>query len=65
MRVEDPHRWLEDANSAEVQAWTLAQDNFARERLRALPLTDTLLQCFTEPYYLDWMSAPFRRAGSR
>src|SRR5688572_24456935 len=34
--VEDPYRWLEDAKSAEVVAWSKAQDDLARAELAKL-----------------------------
>lgn len=34
-RVEDPYRWLEDKDSAEVAAWTDAQNAFTRQVLDA------------------------------
>jgi prolyl oligopeptidase len=35
--VRDPYRWLEKGDSAEVQAWTAAQNRFMHERLDAVP----------------------------
>lgn len=35
--VEDPYRWLEDDKSPEVQAWSTAQNAFARGILDKLP----------------------------
>jgi prolyl oligopeptidase len=35
--VEDPYRWLEDGDSAEVASWTAEQERFAREFLDGCP----------------------------
>ena len=37
VRVADPYRWLEDGQSAEVQAWTEAQSKRTRAYLDSLP----------------------------
>jgi prolyl oligopeptidase len=37
VRVADPYRWLEDAQSAEVQAWTEAQSKRTRAYFDSLP----------------------------
>jgi prolyl oligopeptidase len=41
-RVADPYRWLEDAASAETEAWSLAQDELVRGFLDGLPGRDHL-----------------------
>ncbi len=37
VRVEDPYRWLEEAESDETRAWTAAQNAYTRAVLEALP----------------------------
>lgn len=37
VQVKDDYRWLEDYSSAEVKAWSAAQNQFARKYLDALP----------------------------
>ena len=37
VQVHDPFRWLEDGESAEVRAWTAAQNQYLRERLDPVP----------------------------
>ena len=36
-QVADPYRWLEDPDSAETEAWSLAQDELVRSALDDLP----------------------------
>ena len=62
-KVKDPFRWLEDEKAPEVLAWMKAQDDFARERLKALPGRDALLKRYHDLYYLDAVSAPIKRGG--
>ena len=35
-RVADPYRWLEDGDSPEVKAWTLAQNRLTEGTLHAI-----------------------------
>ncbi len=61
--VADPYRWLEDIADSDVRGWMRAQDQFARERLAALPGQDALRKRFAELLYVDAVSAPVRRGG--
>jgi len=62
--VADPYRWLEDAADPDVQGWMRVQDDFARDRLAALPGGDALRKRLGELLYVDAISAPLRR-GTR
>lgn len=62
-RVKDPYRWLEDEKSPEVQGWMKAQDDFTRERLKALPEREALLARYKALYYLESIGAPVKRGG--
>ena len=62
--VTDPYRWLEDANSPEVQAWMKAQDDLTRQRLASLPGRDALAARLKELLYVDSLDAPIHR-GTR
>src|SRR5262249_50795443 len=64
VRVDDPYRWLEDGNDAEVQAWMAAQDAFARERLARLPGREALARRLRERFYVGSAGAP-RPRGDR
>src|SRR5512147_687570 len=37
VEVRDPYRWLEHGDSAEVKAWTAAQNRYLREHLDGFP----------------------------
>ncbi|WP_223764552.1 prolyl oligopeptidase family protein [Corallococcus sp. AS-1-6] len=62
-QVADPYRWLEDEKAPEVQAWMKAQDGFTRDALAKMPGRDALAKRFTELFYVDSVSAPFRRGN--
>ena len=62
--VRDPYRWLEDATKDEVKAWMAAEDKLARDKLAALPGRDALTARLKQLYYVDSISAPYRR-GTR
>jgi prolyl oligopeptidase len=59
--VADPYRWLEDAQSEEVQAWMKAQDDYTRSYLHALPGRDELKKRLEELYYVETVSSPIKR----
>lgn len=63
--ITDPYRWMEDAKSAEMQAWMKGQADYADAKLRALPLREDFLRELTE---LDKAGALVRavtRRGNR
>ncbi len=64
VKLADPYRWLENAESPEVQAWMKAQDDLTRQRLASLPGRDAIASRLKELYYVDVVSAPEHR-GSR
>jgi prolyl oligopeptidase len=59
--IADPYRWLEDATQPEVQAWMKAQDDYARQRLAALPGREALASRLRDMLYFDSISPPTRR----
>jgi prolyl oligopeptidase len=61
--VADPYRWLEDAGSPEVKAWTAAQDAHARAVLAGLPGRTALAERARALFYLEAMGRPVVRAG--
>ena len=62
VRVADPYRWLEEADSAETIAWVDAQNAVTRSRLDG-PLRDELVARLTTLYDFPAASVP-RGAGS-
>lgn len=59
--VEDPYRWLEDANSEETKAWCAAQDELWRSHQARLP-GRTRLRERLEQLAVGLISAPKARA---
>ncbi|MEO8586632.1 MAG: prolyl oligopeptidase family serine peptidase [Acidobacteriota bacterium] len=62
--VPDPYRWLEDEKSPEVQAWMTAQNDFARQKLAALPDRAAIAARLKDLLYVDSLGAPTHR-GTR
>jgi prolyl oligopeptidase len=61
--VADPYRWLEDAGSAETQAWLAAQDALAASQLTALPARPELATRIAELTATGFVSSPAWRGG--
>jgi prolyl oligopeptidase len=57
-RIADPYRWLEDADSAEVRAWTDAQDAATREALDRAPGRTRIAGLVRELLRVGFVSAP-------
>lgn len=58
--VADPHRWLEQINSPEVQQWVTAQNEFAKPILDALPLRNAIKERLTTLWNYERLSTPVR-----
>jgi prolyl oligopeptidase len=56
--VADPYRWLEDAGSAETQAWLAAQDGLAAGQLAALPARPEFAARIAELTATGYVSSP-------
>lgn len=61
--VEDPYRWLEDVEDADVQAWMKKRDDAARSFLAGIAARDELAKRYHELVYVEDRSAPVRRGG--
>jgi len=60
VRVEDPYRWLEDADDPETVAWVEAQNALTRSQLEGA-LRDALVKRLTTLYNFPRTGVPFRR----
>ena len=62
VRVADPYRWLEDADSAETTAWVEAQNRLTRTALQG-PVRERLVEQLTALYDYPRTGVPFTRGG--
>ncbi len=60
VRVEDPYRWLENADDPETVAWVDAQNALTRSHLDG-PVRDALVRKLTALYNFPRTGVPFRR----
>jgi prolyl oligopeptidase len=58
VRVSDPYRWLEDGQSAEVRAWSAAQDKVTRDYLSKLPEREAIASRLKELFYVESVGTP-------
>lgn len=63
VRVEDPYRWLEDADSAETKAWVEAENALTSEYLRQIPGRERILGRLTELWNFERYSGFFKAGG--
>jgi prolyl oligopeptidase len=61
IKVVDPYRWLEDANSQETKAWIEEQNKITRAYLDSIPQRDKIRKRLTELWNYEKYSAPFKR----
>lgn len=61
--VADPYRWLEDANSAETQAWVEAQNKLTQSYLAQIPRREAIKQRLTQLWNYERFSVPFKEGG--
>jgi len=59
--VSDPYRWLEDAESPEVKAWTEAQNGATRRALDRVPGRAALERRFWQLYEIGSIGVPVSR----
>ncbi|WP_040283306.1 prolyl oligopeptidase family serine peptidase [Tessaracoccus massiliensis] len=63
VEVPDPYRWLEDADSAEVQEWVAAQARFTEERLAELPAREWFTELMGRIVARPRVGVPRKRGG--
>lgn len=59
-KVEDPYRWLEDDEAAEVKEWIKEQNEVTFAYLEKIPFREKILRQVTEAYNYPRYSSPFR-----
>jgi len=64
VKISDPYRWLEDADSAETQAWVAQQNKLTSEFLVAVPAREKINARLTKLMDYPRYSAPYKQ-GSR
>jgi prolyl oligopeptidase len=62
-KVEDPYRWLEDADSPETRAWIDAENAVTQTYLESIPRRDALRARLTELWNYERYGLPYREAG--
>ncbi|MBV9470768.1 MAG: S9 family peptidase, partial [Abitibacteriaceae bacterium] len=63
VKVADPYRWLEDANSAETAQWVEAENAVTFGYLKNLPQREPLRQRLTALWNYPKYGAPFKEGG--
>src|SRR5258706_221012 len=63
VRIEDPYRWLEDADSAETKAWVSAENALTNEYLRQIPGRQRILRRLTELWNFERYTNFFKSGG--
>jgi prolyl oligopeptidase len=63
VKVQDPYRWLEDGDSAEVKTWTDAQNAATRRVLDEIAGRDSLKKEITDMLQIGTLSAPAIRSS--
>jgi prolyl oligopeptidase len=61
--IADPYRWLEDANSAETQAWVTAQNKVTQAYLAQIPQRDAIRTRLTKLWNYERYSVPQKEGG--
>ncbi|MBD2327393.1 prolyl oligopeptidase family serine peptidase [Alkalinema sp. FACHB-956] len=59
--VSDPYRWLEDADSAETQAWVEAQNKVTFDYLETIPQRSEIQARLTKLWNYEKYGLPFKR----
>jgi prolyl oligopeptidase len=62
-RVEDPYRWLEDAEKAETKRWVDDQNAYTKSALNNLPYRDRINKRLEELFSIGYIGSPKIRKG--
>ena len=63
VRVEDPYRWLEDADSAETRAWVTAENALTEQYLSQIPARDRIKRRLTELWNFERYAGFFKESN--
>jgi len=63
VKVADPYRWLEDANSAETHDWVVAQNKLTQSYLSQIPGREAIKTRLTKLWNYERFSVPFKEGG--
>jgi prolyl oligopeptidase len=63
VKVADPYRWLEDANSAETHDWVQAQNKLTQGYLSQIPGREAIKTRLTKLWNYERFSVPFKEGG--
>ncbi len=63
VKVDDPYRWLEDANSPGTQAWVSAQNQLTQGFLNQIPERAAIRQRLTQLWNFERFTVPFKAGG--
>jgi prolyl oligopeptidase len=61
VKVADPYRWLEDANSAETRAWVDSQNKLTQGFLSQIPARDAIRQRLTALWNFERFGIPIKQ----
>ncbi len=63
VKVADPYRWLEDANSADTKDWVDAQNKLTQGYLAQIPGREAIKTRLTKLWNFERFSVPFKEGG--
>lgn len=63
VKVSDPYRWLEDADSAETKAWVEAENKITFDFLKSIPARQPILDHLTKIWNYEKFGIPVKEGG--
>lgn len=61
VKVADPYRWLEDANSGATKSWVRKQNDLTFSYLDDIPFRDDVLERLTDVWNYERFGTPFKK----